>query len=202
MKRNRLISAVCVLSLALSLCAGGCSEKKEEATSDIKTETQKVKKAEKEDINSVHLRDKDTLYADDDETSVVTMYLTVSRGNASENTDHSWSEINSYSVEDYENMGVDRYQVAGLLQVGDENGPTSGNVGYAEEVPNATVQIRGQTSSSNAQKNYKIELKKNKGTWRGQRDFARSSYICMSKITQMEVPMPFRIMAFTRRWNS
>ena len=44
MKRNRLISAVCVLSLALSLCAGGCSEKKEEATSDIKTETQKVKK--------------------------------------------------------------------------------------------------------------------------------------------------------------
>lgn len=169
MKRNRLISAVCVLSLALSLCAGGCSEKKEEAASDIKTETQKVKKAEKEDINSVHLRDKDTLYADDDETSVVTMYLTVSRGNASENTDHSWSEINSYSVEDYENMGVDRYQVAGLLQVGDENGPTSGNVGYAEEVPNATVQIRGQTSSSNAQKNYKIELKKNKGTWRGQR---------------------------------
>ena len=169
MKRNRLISAVCVLSLALSLCAGGCSEKKEEATSGIKTETQTVKKAEKEDINSVHLRDKDTLYADDDETSVVTMYLTVSRGNASENTDHSWSEINSYSVEDYENMGVDRYQVAGLLQVGDENGPTSGNVGYAEEVPNATVQIRGQTSSSNAQKNYKIELKKNKGTWRGQR---------------------------------
>ena len=108
MKRNRLISAVCVLSLALSLCAGGCSEKKEEAASDIKTETQTVKKAEKEDINSVHLRDKDTLYADDDETSVVTMYLTVSRGNASENTDHSWSEINSYSVEDYENMGVDR----------------------------------------------------------------------------------------------
>lgn len=118
MKRNRLISAVCVLSLALSLCAGGCSEKKEEATSGIKTETQTVKKAEKEDINSVHLRDKDTLYADDDETSVVTMYLTVSRGNASENTDHSWSEINSYSVEDYENMGVDRYQVAGFYKSG------------------------------------------------------------------------------------
>ena len=36
-------------------------------------------------------------------------------------------------------------------------------------MPNATVQIRGQTSSQNAQKNYKIELKKNKGTWRGQR---------------------------------
>ena len=45
----------------------------------------------------------------------------------------------------------------------------AGEVGYGENVPNATVQIRGQTSSRNAQKNYKIELKKNKGTWRGQR---------------------------------
>lgn len=55
------------------------------------------------------------------------------------------------------------------MQIGDENGPTEGMVGYGENVPNATVQIRGQTSSRNAQKNYKIELKKNKGTWRGQR---------------------------------
>ena len=44
-------------------------------------------------------------------------------------------------------MGVERYQVAGLLQVGDENGPIEGEVGYGESVPNATVQIRGQTSS-------------------------------------------------------
>ena len=78
----RTVSVLCLCTPHLLSCTGGCSEKKEEATSDIKTETQKVKKAEKEDINSVHLRDKDTLYADDDETSVVTMYLTVSRGNA------------------------------------------------------------------------------------------------------------------------
>ena len=101
------------------------------------------------------------MYENDDDTSVVTMYLTVSKGNSSENTYHTWKEINSYSVYDYEDMGVERYQVAGLLQVGDENGPTQGEVGYGESVPNATVQIRGQTSSQNAQKNYKIELKKN-----------------------------------------
>ena len=81
------------------------------------------------------------------DTSVVTMYLTVSKGNSSENTYHTWKEINSYSVYDYEDMGVERYQVAGLLQVGDENGPTQGEVGYGESVPNATVQIRGQTSA-------------------------------------------------------
>lgn len=128
-----------------------------------------VEKAEVQDIKDVALRDNESLYENDDDTSVVTMYLTVSRGNQAENTDHTWEEINTYSAYDYYEMGVARYQVAGLLQVGDENGPSANQVGYGETVPNATVQIRGQTSSRERQKNYKIELKKNKGTWNGQR---------------------------------
>ena len=171
-KKINLISAVLV---SLSLCGGctlekaGNSSQDQAVQEDNETEQVKTEKAEKEEINEMHLRDKDSLYENADDTSVVTMYLTVSKGNSSENTYHTWKEINSYSVYDYEDMGVERYQVAGLLQVGDENGPTQGEVGYGESVPNATVQIRGQTSSQNAQKNYKIELKKNKGTWRGQR---------------------------------
>lgn len=171
-KKINLISAVLV---SLSLCGGctlekaGNSSQDQTVQEDNETEQVKAEKAEKEEINEIHLRDKDSLYENDDDTSVVTMYLTVSKGNSSENIYHTWKEINSYSVYDYEDMGVERYQVAGLLQVGDENGPTQGEVGYGESVPNATVQIRGQTSSQNAQKNYKIELKKNKGTWRGQR---------------------------------
>lgn len=172
MKRYKKAAGGLAVFLAAVLC-GGCTsttmQKTEEQSTEVESENTGVEKEEKKEINEVHLRDKDTLYESDDDTSVVTMYLTVSRGNSSENTDHSWSEINSYSVYDYEEMGVERYQVAGLLQVGDENGPEAGEVGYGEKVPNATVQIRGQTSSRNAQKNYKIELKKNKGTWRGQR---------------------------------
>ena len=171
-KKINLISAVLI---SLSLCGGCTLEKAGNSSQDQavqennETEQVETEKAEKEEINEIHLRDKDSLYENDDDTSVVTMYLTVSKGNLSENTYHTWKEINSYSVYDYEDMGVERYQVAGLLQVGDENGPIEGEVGYGESVPNATVQIRGQTSSQNAQKNYKIELKKNKGTWRGQR---------------------------------
>ena len=56
-----------------------------------------------------------------------------------------------------------------ILQVGDENGPLQGEVGYGEIVPNATVKIRGQSSTERVQKNYKIELKEGKGEWRGQR---------------------------------
>lgn len=122
-----------------------------------------------EEIGQYVLRDNDSLYADDDETSVVTMYLTVRRGNAADKTDHSWEEINTYSAYDYDAMGTDRYQVEALLQVGDENGPLPGEVGYGQTTPNATVQIRGQTSSRNAQKSYKVKLKDGKGSWRGQR---------------------------------
>lgn len=110
------------------------------------------------------------------EPDIVTMYLTVYRGNRAENTDHTWEEINTYSVYDYERMGVARYQAAALLQVGDENGPVEGQLGYGETAPNATVQVRGQTSSEYSQKNFKIELKKNKGEWLGQRTIALNKH--------------------------
>ena len=168
MKRNKTVGGLLLSALIIGLCSG-CSKDRFGAETEIVEALPAIEKEAVKSINETHLRDKKTLYETDDEDGVITMYLTVSRGNSSENTDHSWEEINSYSVYDYEEMGVDRYQVNGLLQVGDEDGPAAGEVGYGESVPNATVQIRGQTSSRNAQKNYKIELKKNKGMWRGQR---------------------------------
>ena len=105
--------------------------------------TKKVDKQAATNISNVHLRDKKSLY-DKDHTKVPTMYLTVRRGDATENQNHSWSEVNQYSVGDYQKMGVKRYQVAGLLQVGNEDGPVSGELGYDQDVPNASVQIRGE----------------------------------------------------------
>lgn len=113
--------------------------------------------------------DNNILYENQEPSSVVTMYLTVSEGNSSDNTDHTWTQINSYSVFDYDYMGVERYSVNGLLQVGDENGPVEGELGYGQNVPNATVTIRGQSSSRNKQKNYKITIRDNKGTWNDQK---------------------------------
>jgi len=66
-------------------------------------------------------------------------------------------------------MGVERYKVAGLLQIGDE-------LGYGQLSPNCTVQIRGQTSSLSTQKNYKISIKDNKGDWRGQRTISLNKH--------------------------
>ncbi len=129
-----------------------------------------------EDVFAENITDNYALYMNDDPYDVITMYLTVRPGNALEGTDHTWEEINRISAFDYQDMGVDRYKVAGLLQVGDENGPVFGELGYGETAPNATVNIRGQTSTRYRQKNYKIEIKDNKGSFRGQTTIALNKH--------------------------
>lgn len=112
MRKYKKAAGLLAVSLVISMCSGcvmdreKSSESQAGETANLTDEDAEIKKAAKQDINEVHLRDKDTLYENDDETSVVTMYLTVSRGNVSENTDHSWKEINNYSVYDYDAMGV------------------------------------------------------------------------------------------------
>lgn len=82
-------------------------------------------------IPEIPLRDPAALYTDDP-YNVVTMYLTVYPENA-----HT-----------------------ALLQVGDENGPSPGALGYGERLPN--VQLQGQDNS------YLLQLTDNAPGWRGQ----------------------------------
>ena len=174
------IAALTAMLMVLS-CAGCATsspnDNEQSQSSDSSQTHEQVKKSAEQSIDGAHLRDNESLYKVYDDSGVETMYLTVSRGNSSEGTDHSWSEINQYSVDDYAAMGVGRYKVNGLLQVGDEQGPVSGKLGFGESAPNATVQIRGQSSSKNEQKNYKIELKSGKGKWRGQRTIALNKHM-------------------------
>lgn len=79
------------------------------------------------------------------------LYLTVFEGDTEE-TAHTWKEINTYSAEDYANMGVKRYKVAGTLYEGTEEGITD------DEGMLCTVSYRGQASSRAPQKSYKIKL--------------------------------------------
>ncbi len=131
------------------------------------TEVEPVGKKEETEGN---ITEDKAIYKDDDEGSVINMYLTVSKGNEADGSDHTWKEVNSYSVYDYEDMGVDRYKVEGILNI-DETGEglSEESFGYGETVPNVSVQIRGQTSSRSDQKNYKIRIKDGMGNFRGQR---------------------------------
>lgn len=163
-----IISVLLVISLALTFFV-----LKETTNTNLGTTVNEDDIATETDV---HIRDKDLLYDQYEDTEIVTMYLTVSTGNAAEGTNHTWEEINTYSAYDYDEMGVDRYKVAGLLQVGDENGLIVGELGYGQVAPNCTVQIRGQSSSRNPQKNYKIAIKDNKGDWRGQTTIALNKH--------------------------
>lgn len=172
MRKKILISVF--LLWAIIMIMSGCNDEFEPAMNSNLGMT--IDKSEIQSGDNNHLRDKDLIYEHQNNTEIVTMYLTVSFGNSAENTDHTWEEINTYSAYDYEEMGVERYKVAGLIQVGDENGLIPGELGYGQVAPNCTVQIRGQSSSRNVQKNYKISIKDNKGDWRGQQTIALNKH--------------------------
>ena len=85
--KNKLI---CLIALVLSLafCFGGCAGMSDD---DIIGDLGSI--IGKDDINTeedIHIRDKDLIYENQNNTEIVTMYLTVSSGNSAENTDHTW----------------------------------------------------------------------------------------------------------------
>lgn len=170
---KKRIMAACLALILLATGLGGCAAEEEQGGGEETGQTETVEKVPATET----FRDKDTLYENQGNTSVKVMYLTVRTGNSEENSNHTWEEVNSYSVYDYDDMGVARYKVEGILQEGDENGPTADGFGYGLDTPNATVQIRGQTSSRREQKNYKIEIKKNKGTIDGQRTISLNKHV-------------------------
>lgn len=166
-----LLSVLCVAGFVL-LVIGARKTPEETKTEPAEAETEALREdaVEKDAAEDVHLRDNQLLYENDDPTSVVTMYLTVSSGNEADGSNHTWAEINTYSAYDYVNMGVDRYKVEGLLQIDETgDGVGEGSFGYDETEPNVTVQVRGQTSSRQRQKNYKVRIKKDCGSFREQR---------------------------------
>lgn len=156
----------------------GCGETVQEASGTVETAAvENYVEKETASLEDFRLRDKESVYEDDDEGSVVTMYLTVREGNSAENTNHTWTEVNTYSKYWYEENHIPQYAVEGILQVGDENGPLAGEVGYGALVPNAIIKIRGQTSTRREQKNYKIELKEEAGEWRGQQTINLNKHV-------------------------
>jgi spore coat protein H len=122
------------------------------------------------DINDLPLQDNKEIYKNDDPSSVVVMYVTVRKGNASENTNYTWKEVNSYNkyINGYHSADMVVGAAEAIVQFGDESGPLPGELGYDAVVPNATIKIRGQSTSESSQKSYKIELDQNAGRWRGQ----------------------------------
>lgn len=121
------------------------------------------------------IRDKAALYREED--GITTFYLTVGLGNSEDGTDHTWQEVNANSKEFYEEAGVEPFSCEALLQAGDEAGPLPGELGYGETTANASVRIRGDGASRQAQKSYRITLREGKGKWNGQKAILLNKYV-------------------------
>ena len=129
----------------------------------------KAEIASSPDINTLPLVDNQALYQYDDPSSVVVMYITVRKGSPSDKADHTWEEVNDATNFFFNTTEIVEMPKAEIIfQIGDENGPLPGEVGFSAVVPNATIQVRGNSTSMMPQKSYKIVLRDNTGGWRGQ----------------------------------
>lgn len=162
MRKTGRATGALLLTCLLPLLLSGCAQTVTHLISPDET-------YEKEGTaySDTSFRDNDSLY-ENDEAEVLTLYLTVGQGNEEEGTNHTWTEINSHSVGWYEEHGMTPWSCEAGLQVGDENGPVEGEFGYGELSANATIRVRGENSSEQHQKSYRIDIKNGKGEWEDQ----------------------------------
>ena len=189
---RKVISIVIIIVALLALLLIGTSslstpeviDEKINIATLITTPTPSIKIARELDINSLPLVDNQEIYEFDDPDTLVDIYVTIKLGNASDNTNHTWEEVNS-NVKWFNNqvINIEVDKAEAIVQFGDENGPIAGEVGYGEIIPNATIQIRGASTTIMPQKSYKLELRDRAGKWRGQTTLALNKHVWdMSKV--------------------
>ena len=170
---NKKVGIICGIILLCALLSG-CEQGGEERAAtpgEAQTERTAVYKAPLQDVNSLPLKDDSALYEAYDPLDVVCFYVTVRKGNHADGTDHTLEEVNAYK--NLQGMtGVEKIKAEAIFQVGDETGPMPGEVGYGALSPNATINVRGRTSTGYPQKSYRISLMDTAGLWRGQRAIA------------------------------
>ena len=135
-----------------------------------------VEIAKAADINEVGMIEDTSVYDADDPESIVYFYVTVQEGDEGSDTDHTFQEVNNVvRFVDDSHVANDVFARA-IVQVGDENGPLPGMLGYGAEKSNATIRVRGNSSTVNAQKSYKLSLDDEAGLWRGQSNIALNKH--------------------------
>lgn len=178
-KRKRIICcASCIFAVMFLMgCSGTSGEDGSIVSSDFLVSPDETYEKASNSGSDYQIKDKASLY-EGDNLSVVTMYLTVGQGNEEDGTKHTWTEVNEYPLEYYEENGIaNPYKCEAVLQVGDDNGPVEDEFGYGVNAANATVRLRGEGASGQAQKSYRIDIKDGKGKWEDQKAIVLNKYV-------------------------
>lgn len=161
----------------LCVMMAGCTrqETQTEQTPEPEAIREPVAKVPVGNLSEMTLTDKMSLYEEYDPVDPVCFYITIVPGNEADGTNHTFAEINSY--ENLQGMtGVEKIYGECIFQVGDETGPLPGEVGYDAVGSNATINVRGRTSTGYEQKSYRITLFDSAGMWREQRAIALNKH--------------------------
>ena len=117
---RKYVLAVCLLYVIFLL--PGCAAADGGENGGVLVSSSETYETSGDDAGDYKAEDNKALYSGEDD-SVITMYLTVGRGNDGEDTDHTWKEVNGYPLGYYEEKDIKPYKCEAVLQVGDENGP-------------------------------------------------------------------------------
>lgn len=173
-----LLAALALLALAAASGAAFLRQAAVPAPEDAPSPASEATAAPKtvQDINTVGMTENKSIYSEDDPQSLVYFYVTVQRGDAGSDTDHSFAQVNS-AVRFAEDSHVDNDILArAIVQVGNADGPQPGMLGYDATESNATIRVRGNSSSVRPQKSYKLDLDDEAGLWRGQSNIALNKH--------------------------
>lgn len=173
-----LLAVLALLALAVALGTAALRQPADTAPQDSPAPTAEATATPEtaQDINTVGMIENKTIYSEDDPQSLVYFYVTVQLGDAGSDTDHTFAQVNS-AVRFAEDSHVDNDILArAVVQVGNADGPQPGMLGYDATESNATIRVRGNSSSVRPQKSYKLELDDEAGLWRGQSNIALNKH--------------------------
>lgn len=129
-------------------------------------------------LSTPKVQDLPSIYMNDTPESVVFFYVTVLPGDLSEKAGVTWNEVNQFSKWFYtENRVVDVGKANAFVQYSDVAEDIEEDAVATVLLPNATIEIRGASTSLEPQKSYKIELSNGEMDWRGQSVIALNKHI-------------------------
>lgn len=151
--------------VAAAMAAVGCSPQSPGNTTAIQPSTSQVEQMQ-EPVGG--LRENKQVYSQDEDGSIVHLYVTVVNEENPELKATTFSEINR-SLNGMDANGHD-LKAKIIFQEGTAEGPQVGYFGYGESRTNGTIEARGESSRSSQQKSFKIRLLDKAGYWREQRN--------------------------------
>lgn len=134
-----------------------------ETTKQLPSTTTPKDTIEKNDLDKL-VEDK-RIYESEKEDPIINLYVTAVQSTSGKNDSlyhlNHWYDLNSITS--------DSPRLDVIVQEGDEKGPKDKEIKTKGNTPNATMEIRGNSSRTSTQKSYKIKLLDSTGLWRGQK---------------------------------